>query len=781
MENKVNVTFKESNGKKRNSDTKVVSGRTSKSRGAIKPHESRKVVEVVCISSYPPRECGIATFSKDLRQSLQQVLNGTFKVTVCSLESGADKYSYSDEVAYSLNSDRSEDFVKVATALNNNPNIALILIQHEFGLFENRGDEFINFLRLLEKPIVLTFHTVLPNPDNTFKKQVQQIVEHCSRIIVMTEKSAEILKRDYALNKSTINIIPHGTHLIDNKNKTILKETYGFSGKTILSTFGLLGPGKSIETTLLALPGIITEHPDVLFLIIGKTHPVLVKNSGEDYRIYLEGIVEKLGLQNHVKFVNRFLDTNQLLDHLQFTDIYLFTSKDPNQAVSGTFAYALSCGCPIISTPIPHAVEVLKNGAGVIFDFSDSGQLRNHVINLLKDKDSLLRMKQAGLHTTASSSWQNVALAHADFFQELGSPQIKLKYRKPPIDLTHLKKMTTEVGILQFCQINQPDYEWGYTLDDNARALIAFCRYYKLTRDHDALQYIRRYFNFVERCFRPNGQFLNYVDKYYLFTEQNNEVNLEDANGRAIWALGNLLSVSKLFPEEYSFIQDKAKFLFRETLSNAEKITSPRAMAFVIKGISFYALEYGIKDVENLVHEKATSLVNLYHSSKSDGWRWYEDYLTYGNAVIPQALLMASMITGKSSYRNVAKSTFDFLLDKIYTEDSIRVISNKRWYKKGETLSKEFIGGEQPIDVAYTILALELFEMEFPGEGYANLQEVAFNWFLGNNPLRQSIYNHSTGGCFDGIERTNVSLNQGAESTVSYLLARLTFKDNLTI
>lgn len=741
--------------------------------------DSKKMTKIACISTYPPRECGIATFSKDLQLSIEERFGGKMKLIIFPLETQTDSHKYPCKIGGVLNTDYEMDFLKVSQSINSNKDIALILIQHEFGLFKNNESAFLKLIDSLKKPVVITFHTVLPNPNSDLRKQVQSLSRGCQEIIVMTKASADILERDYAVQRNKIVVIPHGTHLISNGDKDELKHKYELSGKKVLSTFGLLGPNKNIETTLNALPGIVKKFPEVMFLIIGKTHPSLVKDFGEDYRLFLQQLVDRLSLQDNVRFINDFLPTPQLLQYLQLTDIYLFTSKDPNQAVSGTFAYALSCGCPIVSTPIPHALEVLENQAGVVFDFSDSSQLQQTVIRLLKNPQTLANMSLNGLHTTSGSAWENAAIAHARIFERVGRGMVHLEYSLPALNLKHIKKMTTNVGIVQFCKIDVPALEWGYTLDDNARAMIVFCKHYQLTEDPMDLEYIKKYLAFLDGCFRPDGKFLNYVDEYCHFTSQNGDVNLEDANGRAIWALGYLLSISSKFPSNYAYLNDRAEFLLSEALDNLWSLRSPRAMAFSIKGLSYYALEHGILKVESLIKSMADRLVRLYLNTIQDNWHWFESSFTYGNAVIPNALMLAYIITGKTVYREVAVTTFDFLLDKIFINDMVRVISNKNWFKRGDTFNPEFQGGEQPIDVAYTILALDLFDFEIPDKGYGALKVRAFEWFLGNNPLNQTIYNPCTCGCYDGLELYNVNLNQGAESTLSYLLARMCFRENL--
>ena len=737
-----------------------------------------EISEIVCISSFPPRECGIATFSADLEKALKEKYTDTVQFTTYPLVSDMEAFAYEQETTVTLNVNSAKDFWAILERINNSAKTVLVLIQHEFGLYKKNEDVFLEFLSLLEKPVAMTFHTVLPNPDSTLKKKVEKISEYSEKVIVMTQTSANILVKDYDVPRGKIEVIPHGTHLVSYEDKNLLKEKYGLKGKKVLSTFGLLGPGKNIETTLRALPGIVEENPTVVFLIIGKTHPTLVREFGEDYRLYLQNLISELGLEKNVEFVNRFLPTTELLEYLQLTDIYLFTSKDPNQAVSGTFAYALSCGCPVVSTPIPHALEVLRNNAGRVFDFSDHRQLEKIVIELLANPEELERMRLNGLHTSANSAWQNVAIAHTDLFERICGEKIRTKFRIPAINLDHLYRMTTDIGIVQFCKINRPDLKWGYTLDDNARALLVMCRHYKLTANSEDLDYIKLYFKFIASCFRTNGKFMNYVDENCRFTRHNQEENLEDANGRAIWALGNLLSISLHFPKQYECINEKAEFLFFDALAYVSELRSPRAIAFSIKGLCFYALENGVGKVESLLKKLADRLVEHYNDTNAKDWEWYESYLTYGNAVLPHALLLSSIVLGKPKYANIARKTFDFLLDKIIYKDTIRVISNKKWFTKGDAFSKDFKGGQQPIDVAYTILALDLFHSEFPDGGYNTLKENAFSWFLGNNPMHQTIYNPCTGGCYDGIELNNVNLNQGAESTLSYLLARLTFKES---
>jgi glycosyltransferase involved in cell wall biosynthesis len=733
---------------------------------------------IMVITSYPPRECGIATYSKDLITSLENKFAASFDIQICAVVCDAENIDYCDmpEVACKLNTDCSPTFALLSETININENVKLVLIQHEFGFYHANQEAFIQLLSTVTKPVIIVFHTVLPSPNTALFNQIQLMSSLIAGIVVMTQSSAKILVKDYGISMDLISIIPHGTHLVEHIDKSILKETYQLSGRKIISTFGLLSSGKNIETTISALPDVIKCHPDVLFLIIGKTHPVVFKSEGEKYRKSLEEIVREKNLQDHVLFINQFLPLPDLLNYLQLTDVYVFTSKDPNQAVSGTFSYAISCGCPIISTPIPHACEVLGKDAGIIIDFENPFQLSNALNTLLDDEPLRNNMSSNILHRMAETCWENSANKHALLFKNTDPENIKLKYTIPDTNLAHIKKMTTDFGILQFSKINQPDISSGYTLDDNARALIAICLNYSYTRNCEDLKYIEIYLNFIRYCQLPQGNFKNYVDAERNFTLQNEDTNLEDSNGRAIWALGYLLSLEEVLPGDLIL---KAKWLLENAAYCIPEMHSTRAMSFTIKGLCYASSTCESLLDLFLIRKLANRLVQMYRHESSLEWDWYESYLTYANSVIPEALLYAWSATKNSEYLEIAKSSFDFLLSNTFRRNNIKVISNKEWLQKGKDPLLELNGGEQPIDVAYTIIALAKFYDVFKSEYYLHKMQIAFHWFLGANHLHQIIYNPRTGGCYDGLEENYVNLNQGAESTLSYTMAKLTMDNYL--
>lgn len=729
------------------------------------------VPQIVFLTSYPPRECGIATFSQDLIHAIDRHFCQSFDLKVAALETEA-RLSYPKEVGYSLNPVDPASYRQFVKTINRNPAVELVVVQHEFGLYHQAPDEFTNMLRELTKPVIVVFHTVLPGPDADLKKRVQEILQNCSGVVVMTENAKKLLVETYDANPAAITVIPHGTHLVPHTDKDALKEKYGFTGRKILSTFGLISSGKNIETTLQALPAIAEQHPDVLFLVIGKTHPVVVQNEGEQYRESLQQLIADLGIERHVQFVNEYVSLKDLLEYLQLTDVYLFTSKDPNQAVSGTFSYALSCGCPIVSTPIPHAVEMLGNDERVLIPFSDPAKLSEKVNRILSDDRFREELSLNGLHRVAPTSWENVAVAYALLMRKKAANKAPLEYRLPVINLHQIKQLTTETGMIQFSVLNKPDIGSGYTLDDNARALIAVCKHYAIKKDESDLSLITTYVSFIEHCQQPQGYFYNYVDAGKRFTDQNFTTNLSDPNGRAIWALGHVLAMKASLPEK---LVSRAEKMIKAVLPHIPGMHSTRTMGFVIKGLSLCHQASPDAGYDRFVLLLADRLMQMYLHESDREWEWFESYLTYANGLLPEAMLAAYETTGKAAYREIAEKSFDFLLAQTFHDYGIRVISNRGWMHKGQ--AREHFG-EQPIDVTYTILALSRFYRVLRREDYLAKLETAFNWFLGHNHLHRILYNPATGGCYDGLEEHHVNLNQGAESTVSYLLARLTIEQH---
>jgi len=723
--------------------------------------------EILMITSFPPRKCGIATYSQDLIAAIEDKFCDSHSIKVCALQKNTVKLEYPYEVKYFLKTWLKEDYKRLALAVNTDDAIKIIYLQHEFGLFDGEmGNYILDFFQWNAKPVITTFHTVLKQPSAERKEVIQKIAEFSSQVIVMTLLSAQILKNEYQISDEKIKIIPHGTHLIK-PLPLHLKDSIPYKGKIVISTFGLLSEGKGIETALDALPKLIEKFPDVLYLVIGKTHPEVIRNEGEKYRNFLNDKVLELKIEKNVLFINKYLSLDILLEYLQRTDLYFFTSKDPQQAVSGTLAYAMAAACPVISTPIPHSLELL-NGAGINFNFGNAEQLAYAAILILSNPKMMEEMRLNALYKISPTAWQNAAIAHIDIAKSLikDSP-FYLNCKIPEINLDHIHRLTTDFGMIQFAKISDPDVSSGYTIDDNARALIAVARHFELTGKFSDLPLITIYLKFILYCQQEDGSFLNYVDIDKVFFNKNKDENLEDANGRAIWALGEFLSLKQLLDFN---LQAQVEAAFQKAIPNISTFKSPRAIAFCIKGLHYY---YNFKKNEavlELITQLADNLVSKYRGVSTENWQWYEEYLTYANALLPEAMLLAGECTKSELFKEIAHKTLDFLLETTFDGESIKVISNRGWHHKGQD-KNHF--GEQPIEIAYTILALNTFFNKHNSKHYSDRIKIAFNWFLGENHLRQIIYNPSTGGCYDGLEEHQVNLNQGAESTVSYLLSRL--------
>ncbi|WP_050915833.1 glycosyltransferase [Gillisia marina] len=408
------------------------------------------------------------------------------------------------------------------------------------------------------------------------------------------------------------------------------------------------------------MPKIIKQYPNILYLIIGKTHPHNVKNGVDEYRILLQQSVKELEINDHVLFLDHFLELPELLEILQGTDIYLFTSKDPNQAVSGTFSYAMSCGCPIIASSIPHTRELLSSNIGEIIEIGNSTQLANSVLKILGNPKLKNSMSLNAYKTSRSSSWENIAITQAEFYKKLIQPSKNLIYNLPKVNLDHLNKMTTDVGIIQFSNIGHPDINSGYTLDDNARALIVICKHYQLYGFKEDLKSIDRYLSFIEKCQNKDGTFVNYLDRNENIHIKNDYVNLEDSNSRAVWALGNVIAIKDLLPEDSFLLASK---MLDKCMSWIPGVLSPRSEAFLIKGL--YLCKGAIPDAtrRNLIIKLSERLVSKYDLNTEKDWQWFEEYMTYANSVLPEAMLYAYLVTEENVYKDIAIDSFNFFTE----------------------------------------------------------------------------------------------------------------------
>lgn len=723
------------------------------------------------MSTFPPRECGIATFTADLVSVFNELFFPQEEAKVVALNvNELSRLNYPKSVVAQISQTKKKEYAEIAQKLNQTPSVKLICIQHEFGIHggEN-GSHLLVFLREIKKPVVIVMHTILPASSANFKKYkeiVAAINDYVRCIIVMTKTSKKILMVDYGIHPNKIKIIPHGIHATHYQDTAKAKSALGLSGKTVISTFGLLNESKGIEYAIKALPEIVKNFPDVVYLIVGATHPVVLKNEGEAYRNNLIKLVFKLGLNKNVIFYNTYMPTEKILQFLQATDIYLSPSLNPNQAVSGTLSYALGAGRPVVSTAFAQAKEDVTKEVGRLVEFKNPTAIAGAVNEILKSKNTGIQMGKKAYFRTRKMTWQNVALSYMKEFMAI-VPELSMKEKNlPKIKLKHLIKMTDNFGMFQFAKLTEPDPDSGYTLDDNARALIAVARYYEKYKNVTALKLIHVYLKFLEYIFNNPGCH-NYVnhDKT-LNVERNTQEGLDDARARGMYALA-VVAASKSMPPA---LRKKAAKIFKMNFNLNKIVPVPRAAAFYIKALCEW-LEYD-HDIryEDMLKKYCRYLVGLYKEISGPNWHWFEDILAYSNGVIPEALLLAYKRIGNQKYYNIAKTTLDFLASHSFKLNCCSPVGQSGWFRRG---GKKTLYDQQPEEVTSLVLALKAM-YEVSGDArYEEKMRDAFDWFLGNNVLEQVVYDHTTGGCYDGVGEKEINLNQGAESTVSYLLARL--------
>jgi glycosyltransferase involved in cell wall biosynthesis len=720
---------------------------------------------VVFVGTYPPRECGIATFTQDLFRSSRKFLGPYISCKIAALNmSPLDHYIYPPEVEWEINQDNEKEYVDLAQKFNSNPLISGIIIEHEYGIYgANQGENILSLIENCRKPILATLHTVLPKPSIKMKNVTARIIRRANVIVVLTQSSRKILENLYPFSIGKVYVIPHGIHQTAFSLTENAKKKLKLVNSTVLSTFGLLSRGKGIEYIIRALPEVVKKYPSVLYLIIGRTHPAVRHREGESYRLKLSKLVTELGLENHVKFYDHYLNLADLLEFLKATDIYISTSINPDQAVSGTLSYALGAGRAVISTNFTQAKEIVTPELGRLVPIKDSPAVTIAILDLLSNKNRLLKMHRSAYDATRSMLWSHVAEEYSHLLT-----QVVL----PPINLRHLRLMTDDFGLFQFAKIDVPDHSSGYTLDDNARALIVCSHLAREPHQTKGLNLLTSiYLDFIETCQQTDGTFQNYIgyaDKKP--TPQNSREDLTDAASRAMWALSQVMA-NNLLPLE---IRTKAQKIFLRALPHVTNFEHLRPKALMIK-----SLEAALKIVpkykqefRKLIKHMADSLILALKTNSDGSWHWFESQLSYNNALLPESLLIAGTLLEDNEYTQLGVSSMRFLTDQTFSAQTniYLPIGHANWYKKNGTRS---YFDQQPEDPASMILALATFYTITGHDSYKNLANKCFSWFLGNNSLNLSLYNYETGGCYDGLHPDRVNTNQGAESLVSYLLSRL--------
>lgn len=729
---------------------------------------------VAFLGDYLPRQCGIATFTADLYTSYHSNIPKS-NALVVSVNDTPDGYDYPAEVRYDFYQHDQQAYQKAAEFLNSK-NVDVVCLQHEYGIFGgSAGSYILTLLRNLTMPIVTTFHTILKEPNEEQLLVLKSIADLSSRVICMTEKGRDFLINIYEVPEDKIDVIAHGIPDMPFVDPHFNKDKFGMEGKQTLLTFGLLSPNKGIENMIRALPRIVKQCPNVVYMVLGATHPHLLKHEGEAYRNSLKKLAADLGVRDHIRFYNQFVELEDLLEYLGSADIYITPYLNPAQITSGTLSYAFGCGKAVVSTPYWHAEELLADGRGVLVPFGDSEALATQIINLLTDESSRHAMRKKAYLLGREMIWKQVIQAYASSFtkarqQRMSAINSQVPYtmgahssaafKLPDLRLDHLFRLTDSTGIIQHARYHLPFYEEGYCTDDNARALILTQMLLeggltdpKLVRTND------NYCAFINYAYTPeHRQFRNFMsyDRHWL-----EEIGSDDSTGRTVWALGTCIGRSN----DHNTVA-WAMNLLENVLPTTASMTSPRAWAFALLGIYEYQKKFNDDRLAKTIQQQLLDkLLFRYTETATDDWPWFENTLSYDNAVLAHALLRS----GNERLVQISLTSLRWLLHlQTSSYGHFQPIGSNGFYTKG---SSRAYFDQQPLEAQSTVSAcLTAFEITGEDEWYRHAIRV-FKWFLGFNDLGLPLHDVQTGGCCDGLHIDRVNQNQGAESTLSYLIA----------
>jgi glycosyltransferase involved in cell wall biosynthesis len=729
-------------------------------------------MKLAYIGSYPPRQCGIGTFTQNLAHAMLDHGQGINEILIFALNEHDQQYSYPPEVKLCIRQEQQTDYLEAANFINLSGADACIL-EHEFGIFGGQSGVYIlPLLHRLNIPLITTLHTILEIPSYNEKAILKEICKMSDRVVVMSQKAIHLLMEIYEVPKEKIVLIEHGVPDI-RFDKEQTRTEFKINQKKLLLTFGFIGRNKGIETVIKALPQVIEKHPEVLYIVLGKTHPNVLRHSGEEYRTYLQVLIKTLKLNEHVLLLNEFLDENELFKYLSACDIYITPYLNEAQITSGTLSYAMGAGCAVVSTPYWHAVELLAQNKGRLFDFNDFDGLSRILNELLENPEILNVIQKKASEYGQNITWPKIGQKYAELITYVSSePKVPSPKKEnaidplllPPFTLAHIKRLTDDTGIIQHAKFGIPNLKEGYCLDDNARALLMVCMSYKQKKDPLALEYMPIYLSYIHYMQNKNGTFRNFLSFNRNFLD---EVGSEDSFGRTIWALGYLLGNA---PNDAYY--QTGKLVFFDAAPNFEKIKSIRGIANTIIGICYYLKTNDSDDImKQSLKKLVDKLVANYNQNQSENWKWFESLLAYDNGILPLALLHASQVLEDDKVSEVAFATMNFLTRHTLKDGYLSIIGNKDWYVKDKERS---MFAQQPLDALAMVL---MYHQAFALTGDRDfLQKLftSFMWFLGENDMRMSLYDFETKGCCDGFENYGVNRNQGAESSLAYLISHLT-------
>jgi len=734
--------------------------------------------KVAFISSFRPRRCGIATFTTDLINNISSAAKGGFEPLVVAMRS-EDNLTYNDPVKFEIRQNVKNDYICAADYINFS-HVDAVSVQHEFGLFGGEAGSYLSLLlNQLNAPIITTLHTLLDNPDTSYYKSLRDVCNASYKVIIMNERGIDMLQDIYGLSSKKIELVPHGipdSPFVDNN---YYKHKFGMEDRRTILTFGLLSENKGIEVMLKAMPAIIEAEPSVLYVVLGMTHPSVLRQDGESYRYSLQQMVKDLGCAEHVMFHNRFVSKEELSNFLCAADIYVTPYLNREQLTSGTLSFAVGTGKAVVSTPYWAAMELLANGQGKLVPFGDSNEMANAIIEILQDDSLFYSLRRKAYDYGRSRTWPKIGQAYWKLFSSKRLPvRIEAKaatlarkstFEIPEPSLEHLKKLTDDTGLYQHARFTAPNRNFGYCTDDNARAVIAMIKYYDHYLEPDALKLFEIYLSFIMHSQNDDGSVRNFMnfDRTWMKNEP-----LNDALGRLLWAFGTVMAKPPS-PSYLSIIKD----CFDRSVKYVQK-QYPRGMAYSILGMSDYLKQFpGASDIKRQLVIAADKLVELYKRNSRPDWQWFEDTLTYDNAVLPHALFVTALIFEDKKYTEVAMKTCEFLLDNTFDGNHFSFVGCNGWYRRSGTKAQF---DQQPIEAAATVMMLRAAYDVTQNPKFLTLQRKAFDWFLGENDLHIPVYNFRTKGCHDALMRGGVNTNQGAESALSFLLSLLAIVESYT-
>ncbi|HUP45122.1 MAG TPA: glycosyltransferase family 4 protein [Thermoanaerobaculia bacterium] len=736
--------------------------------------EEKAIRRVAVLGNHLPRRCGIATFTTDLSEALDGV-GSDLDCFVMAMNDGRHQHAYPGRVRFELSDSDAAAYTRAADFLNVNA-VDVISVQHEYGIFGGKaGSHLLPLLRQLRMPIVTTLHTILSAPNLHQRRVMNEITALSDRLVVMTARGAELLREVHGVAEEKIDVIPHG---IPNVPFSGSKNRLGVEGRPVILTFGLLSPDKGIEYVIDALPAIRAHYPDAVYIILGATHPHIIENDGETYRLMLEERAKRLGVDGNVIFHNRFVSQSELSEFLAAADIYITPYLNPEQISSGTLAYALGAGKAVISTPYAYARELLADGRGILVPWKDPSAIATEIVGLLDDPGKRLELRRRAADYGRAMLWPAVAHSYLRTFERARiehAERLHTAFRAstlamrpaelPQLNLDHVEVMTDDTGMLQHAMFNVPRYDEGYCLDDNARALLLMTLLEETgSGDPRVVRRLSsRYLAFVSHAFnRPEGRFRNFMSHSRLWQE---EMGSEDSHGRALWALGTVVGGSP-DPGRHSL----AGALFGAALPAVSNFSSPRAWAFTLLGIERYLNAFeGDRNVQAAGKAIAERLLALFRMSDQPDWPWCENRVTYCNARLPQALIATGSWTGDASMTATGLRALEWLVTIQQTPDGyFAPVGTNGFFDRGMTAAAF---DQQPVEACATVSACMQAFRTTGEHRWADHARRAFTWFLGQNQLQQALYDPRTGGCRDALHIDRVNENEGAESTLSFLLA----------